>query len=115
METTYITVKQEIVSLDAVPQEQFSNIEAISNYEESVLAVVDNPVELLNAYPFEADSGVYIVAVGGKIAAVNNRRSMIRYLDMVKTRDQQVILVHKLGESITQNFKKTVRECALVS
>lgn len=117
METTYRSLAgQEVALAETIPGDQGRNVQAISAYEQTMLAVVEHPEELLCAYAREEDSRVYIVAVNGSVVAVNNRRSIIAYLGRLPAGSNgSSVLVHCLGTAMNAGLPDELAERTLVS
>ncbi|MBU4305923.1 MAG: hypothetical protein KJ893_09960 [Candidatus Omnitrophica bacterium] len=110
MDTGYVSLLKDQISLANIPEKNISNILAVMNYENSVLAVTKNLSEILFAYPQEEDPGIYVVAVNGRIVAANNRRAVSRYLDTLRMESDLEIMVHKLGSILDMAMHRRIRQ-----
>ena len=110
MDTGYISLLKDQISLANVPEKSISNILAVMNYENSVLTVTKNLSEILFAYPHEDDPGIYVVAVNGRIVTANNRRAVSRYLDTLRMESGLEVLAHKLGSILDMAMHQRIRQ-----
>lgn len=96
----YKTIAEQILALD-LEQDQVQNIMQLIAYERKVLIAADSIEEIIKSYPNEADCGMYIVAVNGKITIVNNRQEIIKHLQRNEFYYlDKTILVHQLGKTL---------------
>jgi hypothetical protein len=96
----YKTISEQILALD-LDRNQAQNIMQLIAYERQVLIAADSIEEIIKSYPNEADCGMYIVVVNGKIVIVNNRQEIIKHLQKNEFYYlDKTILVHQLGKTL---------------
>jgi hypothetical protein len=114
MEQKNVLLLREQFSPGNIQEKYSDNITAIMYYENVVLSVTKNLSELLFAYPYESDPGIYVIAMNGKVAAANNKPAICRYLESLEAEGEGQILIHKLGTRFDVNLHQKLREYALV-
>lgn len=95
----YVSVTDSLFSV--IPRTHIQNVKALLRHERDMLRSRNYPdprQKLMNYYPLEKDSAVYVVFQGGEFQGFNNRRAMARIIDICKKNDPKAaVLVHRMG------------------